>query len=82
MINFIMTSRNGSYIKIQKCPIVIDINPVEKCTICKQRTVYRKKTPINCRHFYVKGCGQLCGSCYYACYNTSTVDTFLYDMYD
>jgi hypothetical protein len=51
-------------------------NPIDCCIICKQKTTYRKNTHINARRFYVEGCGQLCGSCYMACHNTSTADTF------
>ena len=53
-----------------------DTNPIECCVICNQQTQYRFKTHIETRGCYVEGCGQLCPSCYIACYNTSTADTF------
>ena len=51
-------------------------NSLERCVICNQNTQYRFNTHIETRGTYVEGCGQLCNSCYIACYNTSTADTF------
>ena len=51
-------------------------NPVECCVLCKQETQFKFNTHIETRGTYVEGCGQLCNSCYVACYNTSTADTF------
>ena len=70
-----------SQMPLYKTPIIIDNNPVEKCTICSQKVEeYRKKTPINLRRWYVEGCGQLCGSCYMACFNVGTTNG--YEFYD
>lgn len=51
-------------------------NPRERCVICNQVTQYTYNTHIETRGCYVEGCGQLCPSCYVACYNTSTADIF------
>ena len=37
----------------------------EKCIFCKKDTEYNTCKPIHMRYFYVEGCGQLCGKCYY-----------------
>ena len=52
-------------------------NPKEKCIICGVTTEHRKNTHVENRGTYVQGCGQLCNSCYAACYNTSTVDWYM-----
>jgi hypothetical protein len=60
---------NGSSVNYQN-------NPREKCVICKTTTQFKYNTHIETRGSYVEGCGQLCNSCYIACFNTSTADTF------
>jgi len=62
---------NGSRINYRES------NPKEKCIICGVTTVHRKNTHVENRGTYVQGCGQLCNSCYAACYNTSTVDWYM-----
>ncbi len=57
-------------------------NSIDKCIICKCHTDYKVKVPISNRNFYVEGCGQLCGSCYFACYNTSTTDDFQQGIFE
>ena len=51
-------------------------NPIEKCVICEQVTQYFKNTNIQTRDYYVQGCGQLCSSCYFYCYNLPTTNQF------
>jgi len=51
-------------------------NPLEKCVICKTTTQIKYNTHIVTSGSYVEGCGKLCNSCYIACFNTSTADTF------
>ena len=36
----------------------------EKCVLCGAETVYEESDSIATRFFYVRGCGQLCQSCY------------------
>ena len=38
----------------------------DKCIVCWNETEYEEDTPIQERHFYIEGCGQLCEKCYLA----------------
>lgn len=40
----------------------------EKCVICGQTTEVLKATPIQERHEYINGSGQLCSECYFKLY--------------
>ena len=40
----------------------------ERCIICGQETTVRKDLPVDSREHYVRGCGQMCQSCYYNAY--------------
>lgn len=40
----------------------------ERCLLCGCELSVRRDTPIEKRQYYVIGCGQLCGSCYYQVY--------------
>ena len=44
----------------------------EKCIICKQKTMYTRKTNINRHQHYIEGMGPTCRSCYYGMHNIST----------
>jgi len=49
-------------------------NSSEKCIICNTTARFLNNTETNSS--YVECSIQLCNSCYIACYNTSTADTF------
>jgi hypothetical protein len=36
----------------------------DKCVMCGEETPYTKDIPVNLRHYYVDGGGQLCRDCY------------------
>ena len=37
----------------------------DTCIFCKKETPYKISQSVNMRYFYIEGCGQLCGKCYY-----------------
>lgn len=40
-----------------------NIPQYEICVICGETTKVLVETPIDCRRFYIHGCGQLCEKC-------------------
>lgn len=36
----------------------------EDCVLCGDPTPYNKQTPVDRRKYYVRGAGQLCGTCH------------------
>jgi len=40
----------------------------EECIVCGKMTQVLKEQPIECRSFYIYGCGQLCYECYHEIY--------------
>ena len=65
------TKHRHSYDSFRDVVVDDPSNPIEKCIICNKETFYRKNTAISLRYFYVQGCGQMCGSCHYDCYDAA-----------
>ena len=43
-----------------------EASAMEYCIACHGDTGYTVDVPIQARHYYVEGCGQLCEDCYLA----------------
>ena len=40
----------------------------EYCSVCWTKTEIAKETPVQLRHYYIEGVGQLCSACFLALY--------------
>ena len=54
--------KQGSRQTVHTSPMEADAP--EYCIACHGDTGYTVDVPIQARHYYVEGCGQLCETCY------------------
>lgn len=40
-----------------------DYNSYDKCVVCGEESPYKVSTPVDMRHGYIEGAGQLCSKC-------------------